>query len=170
MSDPAQAKVVLAIHFNSRGFGFVLCDRPLSVLDWGAAEARGPEKVEKINGRVRDLFERYAPDFVVLQDTSYTGTPRPRWIRQLNKRASAMAEEQGFETLFFSQEAIRRCFKYLDPITKQGIAVEIGKRIPELQRLVPRPRKNWESEQSRMGIFDAAGLAFAFYTTDGDIL
>jgi hypothetical protein len=47
--------------------------------------------------------------------------------------------------------------------TKQGIAETIGRQIPALSLYVPPARKPWMSEDARMGIFDAAALAWMFF-------
>jgi len=46
---------------------------------------------------------------------------------------------------------------------KQEIAGAIAKRFPELAPRLPRFRKPWMSEDYRMSIFDAVGLAITFF-------
>jgi len=58
---------------------------------------------------------------------------------------------------------VRRQFSYLGSVTKHSIALAIAKRIPAFERFLPRPRKPWQSEDARMGIFDAAALALTFF-------
>jgi hypothetical protein len=41
----------------------------------------------------------------------------------------------------------------------------IAKRMPAFEPFQPAPRKPWQSEDARMGIFDAAALALTFYHT-----
>jgi hypothetical protein len=47
--------------------------------------------------------------------------------------------------------------------TKGGIAETIAKHIPAFDRFLPPRRKLWMSEDVRMGLFDAAALAFTFF-------
>jgi hypothetical protein len=47
--------------------------------------------------------------------------------------------------------------------TKQKIAEMIAKQIPALNLYVPPERKPWMSEDPRMGIFDAAALAWMYF-------
>ena len=49
------------------------------------------------------------------------------------------------------------------PQNKYEIAIAIAKRFPELAPRLPRLRKPWMSEDDRMSIFDAIGLAAAFF-------
>ena len=46
---------------------------------------------------------------------------------------------------------------------KQMVAEAIAKHIPAFERYVPPPRKPWMSEDSRMGLFDAAALGLVFF-------
>jgi hypothetical protein len=53
-------------------------------------------------------------------------------------------------------------------MTKNEIAEAIARRVPALHLYVPPARKPWMSEDARMGIFDAAALAFMyFHINDG---
>jgi hypothetical protein len=53
--------------------------------------------------------------------------------------------------------------------TKQKIAETIAKQVPALNLYVPPERKPWMSEDPRMGIFDAAALAWTyFHEREGD--
>jgi endonuclease/exonuclease/phosphatase family metal-dependent hydrolase len=162
-------KLVLAIHFNSRGFAFVLFEGSTNPIDWGIVDARGVDKDITIRERLKDLFARYQPDFLVLQDMSYMGTHRPHRIRRLNRLASALAEEYAFAVTYFAREAVRRCFRYLTTVTKDTIAAAVAKRLPAFERLIPPRRKTWNSEDARMGVFDAAALALTFFSAEGDL-
>ena len=163
MTQTSRYNLVAAIHLNSRGFGFVLFEGPLALLDWGAAEARGKEKRETILARVDGLFARYQPNVIVLQDMSERGTHRPHRIRHLNEAVVEIAERYGFPVLFLSRAEVRQCFAYMGAVTKDTIAAAIAKHIPAFERFLPPPRKLWNSEDARMGIFDAAALGLTFF-------
>jgi hypothetical protein len=53
-------------------------------------------------------------------------------------------------------------------VTKHKIAEAIAKHIPALDLYVPPARKPWMSENARMGIFDAAALAWLFFDSLSD--
>jgi len=167
MTQTSRYNLVAAVHLNSRGFGFVLFEGPLAPLDWGIAEARGKEKRETLLARVDALFARYQPNVIVLQDMSERGTHRPHRIRHLNEEIVEIAERYGFPVLFFSRAEVRQCFTYMEAVTKDTIAAAIAKHIPAFERFLPPPRKLWNSEDARMGIFDAAALALTFFQLKG---
>ena len=165
MKSPLRPSLITAIYLNSRGFGFALFEGPNAPLDWGTVEIRGKEKREKLLARVDAVFARYRPDVVVLQGMSERGTRRPYRIRRLNETITERAEGHGFPVRLFSRNDVRRCFAYLETVSKDAIAAAIAKRVPALGRFLPPPRKLWKSEDARMGIFDAAALALTFFYT-----
>ena len=128
-------------------------------------EIRGKDKREKLLARVDTVFARYRPDVVVLQDMSEHGTHRPHRIRRLNETITKRAEGYGFPVRFFSRNDVRRCFAYLQTVSKDTIAAVIAKRIPALGRFLPPPRKLWKSEDARMGTFEAVALALTYFHT-----
>jgi Holliday junction resolvasome RuvABC endonuclease subunit len=167
MTAPQRHKLVAAIYLNSRGFGFVLFEGPLAPRDWRQVETRGEDKRQQLLQRIDALLSRYRPDVLVLQDTSSTGTHRPSRIRRLNEAVVEMAEQYGIPVASFSRSQVRERFAYLGHVTKDTIAAAIAKHIPALERFVPPPRKLWQSEDARMGIFDAAALTITFFQAGG---
>ena len=167
MTSSGRYSVVAAIYLNSRGFAFVLFEGPLAPRDWGVVEARGKDKRERLLSRIDRLLSRYTPDVLVLQDTSHNGTDRPHRIRRLNEAVAEAAERYGLQVLSFSRTEVREHFAYLGSVTKDTIAGAIAKHIPAFERFLPPPRKLWQSEDARMGIFDAAALALTFFYANG---
>jgi hypothetical protein len=49
------------------------------------------------------------------------------------------------------------------PATKQKIAETIAQQVPAFSLYVPPKRKPWMSEDPRMGIFEAAALAWMYF-------
>jgi Holliday junction resolvasome RuvABC endonuclease subunit len=162
MTGTRRYNLVLAIYPNSRGFAFVLFEGSLAPVDWGLIDVRGRDKNKRCLRRISQLFGRYTPDALVLQDMS-TGAHRAARIRDLNEATVALAETQGIPVLSYSREQVRQTFEQLGTVTKQTIAEAVAKHIPAFERLLPPMRKIWMSEDARMGIFDAAALVLAFY-------
>jgi hypothetical protein len=77
----------------------------------------------------------------------------------------SIVEARGSEKREKILAPVRQQFAYLGSVTKDAIAMAIAKHIPAFERFLPRPRKPWESEDARMGIFDAAALALTFFHT-----
>jgi hypothetical protein len=155
--------LVLAVYLNTRGFAFVLFEGHLAPVDWGVKEMRGIKTNRRCLARIAVILDRYQPDVLVLQDTSLQGTRRARRIRNLNAALSELAQHRNIPSYAYSRAVVRSAFGYLGLPNKQALAELIIKYIPAFERYLPPPRKPWMSEDSRMGIFDAAALALVFF-------
>jgi hypothetical protein len=155
--------LILAIYPQSRGFAFVLCEGWLAPADWGIHEARGPEKNARCLARINSLLELHMPDVVVLQDMADGGTRRAPRVQELNARIADLADLRGMKVRKYSREEIIEYFTDLGASTKHRLAETIAKHVPALALYVPPKRKPWMSEDPRMGIFEAAALAWMYF-------
>ncbi|MEY9633383.1 hypothetical protein ABIF66_001612 [Bradyrhizobium japonicum] len=160
--------LTLSIYVNTRGFAFVVFEGHLSPFDWGIREIRGPRKRKGCLTRITQIVDRYAPDTLVIQDTSAQGTQRARWITALNASIAALAKDRDIPAFAYSREQVRVAFERYECPNKHSLAELIAKHIPALERYVPPPRKPWMSEDRRMGLFDAAALGLVFFHKAGD--
>ena len=168
MTLPSPHQVVMALYINARGLAFIVFEGAHKPIGWSVVEARWSDnRRRKILARVNSLFAQYKPNVVVLQNMSHTGTHRPHSIRRINEAIVETAKGYTLPVIFFSRTEVRRTFAYLGSVTKDTIAAAIAKRIPAIEYFLPRPRKPWESEDARMGIFDAAALALTFFNASG---
>jgi hypothetical protein len=164
MNSRKRHELVLAIYPNSRGFAFVLFEGPISPVDWGIVVVGGRNKNRRCLVRIRSIFVRYAPDILVIQDMSESGTHRAHRLRRLNRMIEDLADARQIPLYAYSRAQVRSCFTQLGFVTKQGIAEAIAKQISAFERYVPPVRKPWMSEHVRMGLFDAAALAWTFFS------
>lgn len=155
--------LVLSIYLNTRGFAFIVFEGPLAPFDWGIREMRGPGKYKLCLTRIMQLFERYALNVLVIQDTSKHGTERAPWISNLNAAIAAFAKHRDVPVFAYSREQVRVVFEPYECPNKQRLAELIAKHIPTFEQYVPPPRKPWMSEDRRIGLFDAAALALTFF-------
>jgi hypothetical protein len=158
--------LVLSIYLNTRGFAFVLFEGHLSPFDWGVQEIRGPDKSEQCLARITKAFDQLRPDVLVIQDTSPQGTRRVPRITELNEAIAALARDRSIPVYSYSRDDVQAAFGHLAS-NKQAIAELIAKHIPVFERYVPPRRKPWMSEDSRMGLFDAAALGLVFFQKAG---
>lgn len=163
MRELRQYALVLTIYINSRGFAFVLFEGYLSPFDWGVHESRGPRKRNGCLLHITRLFDRHAPDVLIIQDTSEQGTVRARWIGKLNASIAALAIDRDVLVFSYSRDQVRSAFASSGCPNKQALAELLAKHIPAFEQYVPPPRKPWMSEDRRMGLFDAAALAITFF-------
>jgi hypothetical protein len=159
--------LVLAIYPQSRGFAFALFESWLSPVDWGIHEARGSRKNAQCLARINSLLELHMPDVVVLQNMSDHGTRRVPRIQELNRRIAELAHLRGIIVHKYSRAQALNHFTESGVATKQKIAEMIVKQVPALGLYVPPERKPWMSEDPRMGIFEAAALAWMYFHDRG---
>jgi hypothetical protein len=80
-----------------------------------------------------------------------------------------VAEQRGIAVRMYLREEVREAFsRYYDAPTKQAIAEVIARHIPAFKLYVPPARKPWMTEHQRMGIFEAAALAWMIYFHDAE--
>lgn len=163
MTERRRYALVLAVYFNTRGFAFVLFEGPYSPFDWGVTEARGNRRQQHCMKGVLQILSMYAPDVLVVQDTSASGTLRAWRITRLHALAMAAAEERGIPVYSYSRAQVYEVFRRYGFSNKQMLAEVIAKHIPAFERYVPPQRKPWMSEDTRMGLFDAAALGLVFF-------
>jgi hypothetical protein len=169
MSSRRRYDLVLAIYPQTRGFAFVLFEGWFAPVDWGVHEPRGTDKNKWCLRHIRSLLELHTPDVLVLQDMSERGTHRAPRIHDLNKLIAELAERRGVPVRMYSRAQVLAYFAHRGAVTKQTIAETIAKHVPALKLYVPPARKPWKSEDARMGIFDAAALAWMyFHSINGD--
>jgi len=155
--------LVLAIYLQKRGFAFTLFEGQLAAVDWGVQEVRSGNKNAVCLSRIDSIFALHEPDVLVLQDTSENDAHRAPRIQELNARVAELADQRGTLVRTYSRGQLFGYFASRGATTKQSIAETIAKQIPALNLYLPPARKAWGVEHPRMGIFEAAALAWMFF-------
>lgn len=153
---------VLAVYPVSGGFGFVVFEGPDNLIDWGLKSTRHNVSVRGL-ALMKELISRYAPDVVVTETLSGENSRRGRRVKHLVSRIAKLAPQLEIWVESVSRSYVRNWFAQAGATTKHQIAVTIAKQFPELYYSLPKLRKPWMSEDSRMSIFEAASLALSFY-------
>ena len=146
---------VLSIYPNSKGFGFVVMEKGKRLIDWGAKRVHKP-KNKKCLAKAGELMKVYQPDAVVLPDDGDQRTCRR--IRTLIGRIASLARRKGIEVVSVTRRQFFKRFARQGATTKYAIAVLLTKRFPPIRSMLPKPRKAWQSEDYRMGMFGAMSL------------
>lgn len=152
--------LVMAFYPNARGFAYAVFEGPLSPVDWGMSDIPHHGRVSACVRRLSVLTGRYRPDVLVLRKGSESGTGS---ANTLIEAAEELAAWDGLPTYQLSRKNIKRAFADIGSPTRYAIAEAIAKQIPMFAPLLPPPRKIWNGEDGRMGLFDAAALALTFF-------
>lgn len=154
---------ILAVDPTTKGFGYVIFEGPLRVVDWGAAAVRG-EKNAGCLSRIQGLIRLYKPEVIVLESPRSCDTRRCDRVQSLLKDIRTQAGAWGVRVSVFSREQVREVFAPVGAKTKHQIAKVLADRYrEELSPRMPPFRQPWMSEDERMAMFDAAALAVVFF-------
>jgi hypothetical protein len=153
---------ILAIALSTGGFGFVVMEGQRMIIEFGRRVADGDKNVQSL-AKLQKLLSFYRPDVLVLQDAEAKGSRRYPRIKTLNRQIKAMAEKHKIKVKLISGKQLRDLLLGNPRGTKQEMAEMLAAQFPdELAPRLPTKRKPWESEDSRMDIFDAVALAVVF--------
>ena len=154
---------VLSLYPNSRGFGYVLFEGPLSPFDWGVKEIRGAAKNRRILLYIERLLDRYRPAVLVLEDWLDEAYQRSERIIDLYERILALAKRKNIPVVCYPMKKIREFFAYRNALNKYEIALHIAKIIPAFSYQVPPRREIWKGEDARQGLYDAAAVGLTYF-------
>jgi hypothetical protein len=160
--------LVLAIHLNSRGFGWVLFENAHTPVAWSLTRA-GASGDARLLSRFARVLDRYEPRVVVLEAFDEVATRRAGRIQRLYRAMLAETRKRGIETPIFDREIVQLAFAKSGASTRPEIAGVIAKYIPAFAHRLPRQRKFGAGEDPRQCLFDAAAVAITFFTYRGEI-
>lgn len=147
---------VICINPATRGFAYAVLESADDLVDWGLVHALVPSDANVLS-RVDAILTRSRADLLVLEDGR--GTRRRERAQRLISKIGTLAKERELRVFRVSRSRVK---EVLSPAkTKQEIAEAIANSYPALSPRLPRRRKPWEGEDSRMKIFDAVAFALA---------
>ena len=140
----------VGVEATSKGFCFAVIEDTERLLDWGGREVKGSTGIfiNKLGG----VIDRYRVDVLVLEDPA--GSRKGKTVKGWLSWAEEYAHKRKIKPVAVSKEAFQ-AFTSSYGSTKGETARRLARLFPELEGLVPPPRKTWESERRRMGIFVA---------------
>lgn len=154
---------ILGASFSTRGFGYAVIEGENMLIDFGRKRIYGNKNEGALAG-IEQVIARNLPDYLVLQDANNAkGTERVPRIKRLHREVIKLAKERKIKVVEIAGKKIRATLLGNEDGTKYEMAELLTKQFPdELASRIPIKRKAWTSEDTRMDIFDAVGLAVAF--------
>ena len=141
----------LGIEATSRGFCFAVLEDTERLIDWGCREMQSSSTgifIDKL-GRIID---RYRADVLVIEDPA--GSLKGEVVKIWLSWAEEYANEIKIKAVAVSKEDFLAVTSTYGS-DKHEMAQRLSRLFPKLEDLVPPPRKTWESERRRTGIFVA---------------
>jgi hypothetical protein len=161
MTDQSSEKRVLALDVHPRSFGFVVFEGPNHILDWGVRSFRTGVNAVKIPAATKflALLDEFRPSAVLIRER-LTG----RTVKQIKMLAAIerQARTRRIPVRRISRGDVNRAFVGFDT-NKYEVASALALQFSDLALRLPPRRKCWQSEDYRMGIFDAAALGVAYF-------
>lgn len=118
----------------------------------------------------KGISERALSELLKLWSPAAIVVKRQRWelagdwpIRQA---LLGQAKERSIDIRLLDQAQLSNCFHRLGCSTKQDVAEILARLFPELVWNLPPRRKVWESEHSRMSVFDAIALGVVYWQSE----
>ncbi len=152
---------VLAVDPGTRGFGYALFEGPGRLVDWGTKDIR-KDKEQVALVKIEELLRRFEPDVLVVEDCAHVSSRRNRKFTLLIGRILATARALGIECRALPLALVYQHFAKCGARNKQEIASALAQRFAALALRLPPKRKPWQSEDSRMSIFDAVALGYTY--------
>lgn len=142
----------IGLEATSTGFHFAVLEDTERLIDWGGKEVQSTTTgifIDKLSG----IIDHYRPDVLVVEDPagSLKGKTVKKWLAWAEEYAT---QERKIKSVAVSKEEFQ-VFTSSYGSSKHEMAKRLARLFPELERLVPPPRKIWKSEKRRMGIFVA---------------
>jgi hypothetical protein len=160
MTTQGNQKRVLAFDVRLRRFGFVAFEGPDHLLDWGVRSFYSGACAVKIPAgkKIRTLIDDFSPSVIVVRERGGHGDA-PNILKALRREASS----RKIPLRFISRKAIMKAFAGTGK-NKHEVAAALAQQFSILMSKLPRRQKCWQSEDYRMGIFDAAAVGVAYFT------
>ena len=166
MSRAPYRALTLAIHPNSRGFGWIALSGPFSPYDWGTVGVRGRDKNVRCLRHIEKLLDQLTPETVVLEAFDARNSKRRTRIANLGHAIVALAQGRIIDVAVYTFKDVQGVFADLGARSRYEIAEAVVRTLSLLSPYLPKRRKAWHSEGWRLSLFCAAALALTHYQRD----
>jgi len=154
---------ILAIAPLSRGLGYGVMEGPDRLVACGNKVVNHDKNI-RVLAWVEKFIRFYQPDILVLPDVNAPDTRRAPRIKTLHRKIVALVKKHQLRLRLISVTQVRARLLGSTKGTKQALAEALAAKFPlELASRLPPKRRPWMSEDPRMDIFDAVGLAVTFW-------
>lgn len=152
---------VFGFHPSSRGFGWVVFEDHLSLLDWGVVDVLASDNAVAMR-RMESLLKKHRPGVLALERHEERRHDR---IGQLCSALATFAENNGITVCRFSRTEIANSRSLKGARTRQEVAGAVADCLSVLRPRLPKPQQIWIGERSAMRLFCAAACALAYFDT-----
>ena len=152
---------VIALDVRSRNFGFVVFEGPNEILDWGIRSFRSGGNAVKTPAasKLLSLLDEFSPSAVVIRERPIgRAEKKPKLLSIIERQV----RNRRIPLRLVTPQDVNRAFIGFES-NKYEVASVLARQFPTLASKLPPKRKCWQSEDYRMGIFDAAAVGVAYF-------
>jgi hypothetical protein len=156
-------ELTLVLYPNYFGMGYVIFENsPKEIVNYGMAKIRPFTKDNYIK-RLHKFVKRYRPAIVILRGYENYDNRISKRVVNVIQSFEREAEELKLPFYSYSRKQIKEVFTQFGSKTKYGISKIICGWYPELESKRPNFRKNTQSEDYWMGLFDVFSLMLSHH-------
>ena len=157
---------ILAIHYCAHGLGYAVLEKARGLVVFGNRRICRDKNATAL-AQIERWLERYQSDAIVLAKVNTPGTRHSVRVRRLHRSTLSLAKRNGVQAVEISAGTLRNAILGRATGTKQEVYEAVARRFPiELGKRVPPPRKLYESEDSKVGAFEAVALGLSVSAPD----
>lgn len=158
-------QLTLVLYPNYFGMGYLICEDPKELVDYGMAKVR-PFTKDRYIKRLQHFMKQYRPSVVILRGFEHSDKRISKRVIAIIEEYEKQAEGLNLKVYKYSRTQIKEVFSEFGSKTKYGISKNIATWYPELKDRMPSVRKNTQSEHYQMGLFDVFALMLTHHYLD----
>lgn len=155
-------KLTLVMYPNTHGVGFVICEGPDEIIDFGLKKVRSISNSKYLK-KAKWLMEYCRPNLVLLLDYKNGSQRISKRQEKVIDSFRDLAKAQLIPIQTYSRSQVKQVFSAFEKATKYEIAMQILGWYPQLKNKEPHKRLPWMAEHYQMGVFDAFALMLTHY-------
>ena len=142
---PVRTQRILSLAFASRHMGFVVAHDVDNLMDWGVKNIPRTDKDIAL-AKVQKLISHYQPALICIQNIKDSECRLGTSIITILSELKTVCAKQNVAFKAVSKRDVRENLELPDNACKQDVAAKVANMYPQLQNLLPPPRKLWEAE------------------------
>lgn len=161
------SKITIAIYPNERGMGYVVCEHPNDILNYGIGKFKllSPNNYVK---RLLKFIKHYRPEIVILKGYHDSSNAIGNRVKKVVDRLQLEAIKHDVEVFKYPRSEVAKVFAHYGDTNKYEISRTLAGWFPFLKQFLSPLRTFTMSEDYHMGIFDAFALMYTHNVLTGN--
>ena len=145
-------ELTLVLYPNYFGMGYLICENPKELLNYGIARIT-PFTKDRYIKRLLKLLKQYRPALVILRGYRDTDRRISKRVKSVIESFRKEADDRNIPVYQYSRDQIKDVFSQFGGKSKFSISRTIGKWYPELAHRLPKFKKKFRSGGLQHGTF-----------------